>query len=125
MLSIFKGYWQRKFLECERERRRLEADARCHRGLYDNAEEEVSKLRDNNYLQSVAIDKLSNENVKLSGEVDKLKAELDRLRHENALQTELIRTMRMNARLWESGKAAFIDGEEVREWTPSAKSASI
>lgn len=72
---ILTGYWQRKFLECERERRRLEADARCHRGLYDNAEEEVAKLRDNNYLQSVAIDKLAQENAKLTTEIEKLREE--------------------------------------------------
>jgi len=110
-MMLLCGYWQRKYLECERERRRLQADATCHRGLYDNAEEECAKLRDKTYKQAVAIDSLTFENRKLREELEKLQAELDAERRIGAMQTELIRTMRTNAKLWETAKARFILGE--------------
>lgn len=111
-MSIFTGYWQRKYLECERERRRLEADAKCHRGLYDNAEEDLSKLHDKLFLQSVAIDRLEKEVNALTEERDKLQAEAVARDREIGLLNDLIRVLRTNSRLWESAKGAVL-GEEA------------
>ena len=102
-------YWKRKFEACEKERRRYRADAKCARGLLEQAEEEVHRLRDVVCKQAVFTSALERTNADL-------RVKVDALEREAALKDDLIRSLKFNQLTEE------MNGEETRDntdWKPT------
>ena len=88
-LKPLDSYWKRRWRECDRERRRLQADANCERGFHDAAEKELDEMHDVAWKQGIAIRAYQKEIEALRKQVEQLGRDLAVKTREAELLDEL------------------------------------